>query len=199
MRPKYPSRAIVLARYPSGEANVSLILLTPEFGLVRARAQGLRKPGAKLASALQTLTECEAVLVRGKDGWRLSGAVLLENWARKLPGPAKERAGRITSLILRLVRGETSDPTIFFVFNDFLTSLTELSEEHQELAEVVAALAILNDLGLDDGGSARKRACVFGGCSWGTGSKEERPYCARESWNFGIWPVAIPCFNTRNG
>lgn len=151
MRPKYPSRAIVLARYPLGEANISLVLLTPEFGLVRARAQGLRKPGAKLASALQTFTECEAVLVRGKDGWRLSGAVRIENWARKLSGRAKERAGRIASLILRLVRGETGDPTIFFVCNDFLVSLCELSEEHQELAEVVAALAILNDLGLDDG------------------------------------------------
>jgi recombinational DNA repair protein (RecF pathway) len=160
MRPKYPSRAIVLARYPLGEANVSLILLTPEFGLVRARAQGLRKPGAKLASALQTLTACEAVLVRGKDGWRLSGAVLLENWARKLSGRAKERAGRIAVLILRLVRGETSDPTIFFVFNDFLISLLELSEEHQELAEVIAALAILNDLGLDDG-EVPESALVF--------------------------------------
>jgi len=151
MRPKYPSRGIVLARYPLGEANVSLILLTPEFGLVRARAQGLRKPGAKLAPALQTLSLCEAVLVRGKEGWRLSGAVLEKNWARTLSGSAKERAGRIASLILRLVRGETSDPVIFFVFNDFLTALEALSEEEQELAEVIAALAILNDLGLDDG------------------------------------------------
>jgi recombinational DNA repair protein (RecF pathway) len=160
MRPKYPSRGIVLARHATGEANVSLSMLTPEFGLVRARAQGVRKPGAKLAPALQTLTECEAVLVRGKDGWRLSGAVLADNWARKLPAAARARAGRIAALILRLVRGETSDPTIFFVFTDFLASLLVLPEDQQELAEVVAALAILNDLGLDDG-EVPERALAF--------------------------------------
>lgn len=150
MRPKYPSRCIVLARYPAGEANVSLILLTPEFGLVRARAQGLRKEGAKLAPALQTLAECEAVLVRGKDGWRLSGAVLSENWARALSSASRERAGRIAALIMRLVRGESADPTIFFLFTDFLTALMRLPEEHQEMGEVVTALALLNTLGLDD-------------------------------------------------
>lgn len=160
MRPKYPSRGIVLARYPHGEASTTLMVLTPEFGLIRVRAQGLRKPGAKLAPALQTLTECEAIFVRGKDGWRLSGAVLVCNWTQVLSREARARAGRVASLILRLVRGESSDPTIFFVFNDFLSSLRALSEVHQELAEVVVALAILKDLGLDDG-ELSEQALVF--------------------------------------
>lgn len=151
MRPKYPSRGIVLARYPAGEANTTLVMLTPEFGLVRARAQGLRKTGAKLAPALQTLTECEAVLVRGKDGWRLSGAVLVENYTRTLTKAARERAGRIAALILRLVHGESPDPTIFYIFNDFVAALKRLPEPAQEIAEVVAALGIVNDLGLDAG------------------------------------------------
>jgi len=150
MRPKYSSRSIVLARYPAGEANTTLILLTPDFGVVRARAQGLRKPGAKLAPALQTFAECEAVLVRGKEGWRLSGAVLLTNWSRSLTPSARERAGRVAVLILRLVRGESADPTMFFLFADFLSSLLRLDETSQELAEIVAALAVLRALGLDD-------------------------------------------------
>lgn len=151
MRPKYPSRGIVLARYPAGEANTTLAILTPEFGLVRARAQGLRKMGSKLSPALQTLTECEAMLVRGKDGWRLSGAVLVQNFAQTLSLTSRERAGRISALILRLVRGESPDPTVFYIFSDFLNALSNLSEEEQELAEVIAALGIVNDLGFDDG------------------------------------------------
>lgn len=151
MRPKYPSRGIVLARYPAGEANATLAILTPEFGLVKAHVQGIRKPGAKLAPALQTFSQCEAILIRGKDGWRMSGAVLAENFARALSPSARERAGRIAALILRLVRGERADPGVFFIFSSFLAALKRLPEDVHEIAEVTAALGIVNDLGLDDG------------------------------------------------
>lgn len=151
MRPKYAVRGIVLARYPAGEANATVALLTAEFGLARVRAQGIRKPSAKLAPALQTLAECDAMLVRGKEGWRLSGAVLSENWFRALRPSARERAGRMAALILRLVRGESSDPALFEAFSGLLRALAELPEEQEDAAEVVAALAIVRALGLDDG------------------------------------------------
>mgnify|MGYP001567250827 CR=1 FL=1 len=76
MRYKYETRGIVLSRAPSGEANAFITLITPELGLVRARAQGVRKPGAKLAAALATFAESSLVLVRGKEDWRIAGAVL---------------------------------------------------------------------------------------------------------------------------
>ncbi len=151
MRPKYPVRGIVLTRYPAGEANVSLVLLTSEFGLVRVRAQGLRKEGAKLAPALQTLAECDAMLVRGKEGWRLSGAILAENWFRILRPSARERAGRMAALILRLVHGESGDSALFDAYAGLLRALAELPSEQEDTAEVVAALAIVRSLGLDDG------------------------------------------------
>jgi recombinational DNA repair protein (RecF pathway) len=141
----------VLTRYPAGEANASLVLLTSEFGLVKVRAQGLRKPGAKLAPALQTLVECDAILVRGKEGWRLSGAVLVENWFRLLRPSARERAGRMSALILRLVRGESADAALFDAFGGLLRALSTLPPEQEDAAEVVAALAIVRALGLDDG------------------------------------------------
>src|SRR3989338_714111 len=78
MRHKYETRGIVLSRSPVGEAIPFVTLLTPELGLVRALAQSIRKPNAKLASALTTFAESSVVLVRGRDGWRLSGAVLEE-------------------------------------------------------------------------------------------------------------------------
>lgn len=126
-----------------------LALLTPEFGLIRARAQALRKPGAKLAPALQTLSECEAVLLRGKDGWRLSGATLVENWAKRLPPAARIRAGRIASLLLKVLNGESADPGLYTAFSSYLRALSELPEDTQDVAECVAALSIVRTLGLD--------------------------------------------------
>lgn len=151
MRHKYETTALILARTPLAESAALVTLLTEDFGIVRARAEGLRKPGAKLAHALQTLDQCAATLVRGKEAWRLSGAVLEESWFRKLSRTERLRAGRIAGLMLRLVHGEVNDPSLFILFTAFLTALPSLSEEAQDTAEIMTALRILAVLGLDGG------------------------------------------------
>ncbi len=151
MRPRYSAEAIVLARSPLAEASALLYLLTHEFGLVKARAQGVRKPGAKLASAVQTLNESDVILVRGKDGWRLSGATLAKDWFATLPAPARSRAGRISRLLMRLVHGESNDAAPFYIFRGLLETLPTLTDPEADAAETLAALRLLRALGLDAG------------------------------------------------
>lgn len=151
MRQKYTTTAIVLSRHNIGDANVRVALLTPDFGLVRARVQGVRKLGAKLAPAITTLSEIDATLLHARDGWRLSGATQVTDHFDGLSMTARLRAGRIAALLLRLVRGERSDPGVFHTFRDFLTALPTLSDAEQDAAECLAALNILAHLGLDAG------------------------------------------------
>lgn len=151
MRHKYSTHAFVLGRVPAREAGLLVVLLTPEFGLIRARAEGLRRPGAKLAHALQTFCESDITLVRGRDGWRVTGALLTENWFIRLSPSAAERAGRIAGLMLRLVHGEVNEPELFTLFSSFMAALPELSEEVQDAHECVVALRVLAALGLDAG------------------------------------------------
>src|SRR5487761_2292548 len=120
MRHKYETRGIVLARSPLGEANAFVTVLTPELGLVRARAQGVRKSGAKLAAALATFAESSLVLVRGKEGWRVAGAVLEENWFMRIErAAARAAAARVSGLLTRLVAGEAHDPALYPVMKGF--------------------------------------------------------------------------------
>jgi recombinational DNA repair protein (RecF pathway) len=151
MRHKYPTEAIVFSRTPLAEESALLTLLTRDLGLVRARAQGVRRPGAKLASSLATFAESDLVLVAGKEGWRVSGALLRESWFRKLPRAARTRAARIASLILRLVHGETPDSSLFETFKAFLSALSEFPQSLHDSAECLAALRVLSALGLDAG------------------------------------------------
>jgi len=151
MRHKYPTEAIVLSRAPLAEESALVTLLTRDVGLIRARAQGIRKPGAKLASALATFAESEIVLVAGKEGWRVSGALLRESWFRTLSRPARTRAGRIASLLLRLVHGEIPDPALFDIFKGFLSALADFPEPMHDSVECLAALRLLSALGLDAG------------------------------------------------
>lgn len=152
MRHKYETRAIILSRSPLGEANALITLLTPDLGLVRARAQGVRKSGAKLSHALITLAECDIVLVRGKESWRIAGAIPVENWFARLgKASPRARAGRINNLLLRLAAGESRELELFTTVRSFFEALAALPENLHEAAEILAALRILAALGLDDG------------------------------------------------
>ena len=152
MRHKYETRAIILSRSQVGEASSFIILLTNELGLVRVLSQGVRKSGSKLAHALTTFAESDVVLVRGKDGWRLSGAVIVENWFARLGyAEPRVRAGRICNLLFRLVAGETNDQKLFPIVRDFFDALASLPVYMHESAEILAALHILSALGLDAG------------------------------------------------
>ncbi|MGB4076380.1 MAG: recombination protein O N-terminal domain-containing protein [Minisyncoccia bacterium] len=151
MRPRYGTPALVLGRHMLGEASARIALLTPEFGLVRARAQGIRKPGAKLASALATLSESEVILVKGKEGWRLSGAVLAFAHHPLLSSSQRARAGRIASLATKLMHAESHDEAPYEIVRGFMRTLSILSEEEGETAECLAALRLLASLGFDAG------------------------------------------------
>lgn len=152
MRVKYTTRGIVLARTHSGEATTLVTILTPELGLVHARAQSVRASGAKLAAALTTLSESDFMLVRGKEGWRVAGAVLEDAWFSRLPNiGVRARVGRLTGLILRLVAGEAHDTELYPIVRGLLIALTTLPEDQHEAIEMLAALRILAALGLDIG------------------------------------------------
>ena len=149
MHHKYSTRAIVLGRFPLAEAASLLVLLTEHLGLIRVKAQGLRKGSSKLAHALQTLSEADVMLIRGREGWGLAGAVLHYAHAPKLSPALRTRAARVGELMLRLVRGETPDPLLFTVYSAFITALPNSTDERADAAEVLTALRMLFILGLD--------------------------------------------------
>ena len=151
MRHKYETRGIVLSRSPIGEANAFVAILTSDIGLVRARAQGLRRSGAKLASSLTTFSESSLILVRGKESWRIAGSVLEENWFTQMQINSRVRAARVSGLLLRLVTGESNDQMLFLIVSNFFKSLVDLPEDFHDSSEVLAVLRILAVLGLDRG------------------------------------------------
>ena len=152
MRHKYDTRGIVLSRTPLGEANALVTILTPELGLVYARAQGVRNSGAKLSAALTTFAESSVILVRGKEGWRIVGSVLEESWFDRIEAfSSRKRAARISGLLIRLVVGEVRDPALFSIIRGFFEALATLPDDAHEAAEMLAALRTLSVLGLDAG------------------------------------------------
>jgi DNA repair protein RecO (recombination protein O) len=151
MRHKYQTLGIVLSRKDHGEANVLVSILTPELGLVRARVQGVRKSGAKLATGITTLATSSCTLVRGKEGWRLVGALNERNDAKTLSFEGREVVGRVAFLIDRLVKGESQDDRLFTVFYTLLNTLRAYTGDEYELYEYLGVLYILALHGVESG------------------------------------------------
>lgn len=139
----YRTEAIVLRSYPHAEADRMLMLYTEDFGLIHARAQGVRHERSKLRYALTDFSRVHASLVRGKAGWRLVGAIPIA----QAPSSRKELIvfARVCSLVLRLVHGEDRNEYLFHTLNAAHEQL--FSGEDAELIEAVSVSRVLHALG----------------------------------------------------
>ena len=132
----YSTRGFVLGSAPSGEASKTYSIYTEDFGLVRARAQGVRLVTSKLRYNLDDYAFGTFALVRGREFWRLTGAERVSLSAVGAPMRA-----RVLNLVKRLVQGEETNPELFRA----LVSLSEGTvSETDALSSVLSALGYLD-------------------------------------------------------
>ncbi len=112
---KHTTHAFVLNILPSGEKNNFITLFTRDFGMIKAKAQSVRSIDSKLRYALQEYSYVEISLVKGKDVWRITNALPINNIYFEL----KNRQSvfmviaRIFSLLRRLMPEEGCEAPIF--------------------------------------------------------------------------------------
>ena len=74
----YKTEALVLRQRPLGEADRIVILYTPNYGKLEAKAKGVRKTTSRLAGHLQPLTRCAIQLARGRSMEVVAGCQTIE-------------------------------------------------------------------------------------------------------------------------
>lgn len=140
----YHTDAFVIKSLPQSEAGKFVTLLTKDFGLVRATAQGLRYEKSKLRFAIQDYSKASVSLVRGKNGfWRLTNAVAEKNLyyslnnKTEIPGQARDDIGgvdeelfkvvaRVFRLLERLLPGEEVDSELFEIIDSGVNYLESI-------------------------------------------------------------------------
>ncbi len=96
----HTSEGIVLNKTSYGEYDALYDIYTKEFGKIRARAQGVKKEGAKLKGHLEPLSMVRVTFVLGKRGERLTHATLVRFWEGMRQNQEKLFAGlRIAGLM----------------------------------------------------------------------------------------------------
>lgn len=146
----YTTKGLVLQARPSKEADRVYSILTEDFGLVRARASGARKIESKLRGALEPLSFSSISLVRGKEYWRITGAVLGSNMAKELEDKEVLKAfAKSLMLIGRLIAGEESHPRVYKILEeaaDFAKS-SPSDVLNAEALEIHILINVLHELG----------------------------------------------------
>lgn len=151
----YQTEGFVIGHKNTGESNRLFYLLTRDFGLVVATAQGVRELKSKLRYTLQYLSYANINLVRGKGIWRLTTAEKLNHINTATKKENRIVAGRITNLLKRLLVHEAKHPDIFEETHEALDFLSKetLSPDEYKALEVIFVMRVLNMLGYWDSSS----------------------------------------------
>ncbi len=116
--------AIILASRESGEFDRIYTMYTAEKGLVRARAQGVRKPNAKLAGHLEPGTVSEVYVARARGRGRITSAITLcELKSVKKDFEDLKKTLEIFRFMSKNFSEEEKDARIFKLLRDFLIFL----------------------------------------------------------------------------
>lgn len=145
----YTTKAIIIKSIPIAEANKLYFLLTEDFGLIKATAQGIRLSKSKLKGHLQDFYFSKISFVKGRELWRITSSEVIyqENFLRDLNKIYIVK--NIFFILLRLIHGEERNQNLFDCVEKLYLFLLEnnINIEDSKNVESITVLRILNILG----------------------------------------------------
>lgn len=141
----YITEALVCGSLNSNTADRTLFLFTREAGMIFAQVKSMREERSKHRYALQDFSHARVTLVRGKSGWRITGAEAIQNLYSKTTTRDARAFLRNTFLLLRrVIHGETPHSAIF---DDILSAENLCESIDPKRLEIILAHRILYTLG----------------------------------------------------
>ena len=145
----YHTDALILGSEQEGEGSRRFALLTRDLGLISAFATSVREERSKLRYGLLDLSFAVFTLVRGRESWRIVGAILEKNLVKDFQDMPETilLCARIVRLLRRLVTGEEKNERLFEVVREAVASLHATPRLAVAEVEIVLVLRILYLLG----------------------------------------------------
>lgn len=122
--------AIVLKKKEIGETDRLYVLYTSKQGKVQVVGKGVRKPAAKLAGQLETLTQGLVIVEKGRGTGRIVGAVADDVYADiRTDVDILKRILETVSAFERLVGWDEPDKELFRLLSTYLSLADELARD----------------------------------------------------------------------
>ena len=139
----YKTEAIIIGRHNFGEADRIIVLLTPDRGVVRGVAKGVRRIKSRLAGHLELFSRSELMLAEGRNLDVITSARLQSHVSIGDNYEAMRLAYLIAEMTNRL-SGEGEHPGLFNLVRDSLEAVTG---EPDVVLEFWFKLRLLDELG----------------------------------------------------
>lgn len=146
----YHTEGFVLGGQPVGEANKYFRIFTKDFGMIGATAQGVRLIQSKLRYSLQDYSYSRISLVRGKNTWKIIGAIKEKNLFESLNDCGKfDIIAKAFLLLNRLVRGEEKNEPLFnhILYACEFIERSDFDLDYLKNCEYILVMRILQSLG----------------------------------------------------
>ncbi len=141
----YETEGVIISSRDKGETSRDFKILTHNFGVIFASAQGVRRFNSKLKSFLVSFKPVRFFLVRGRETWRIVNVMEIEG--HRLGVSERSHVVRPLSLISKLVQGEEPEPRLYCIIKELYAALPTMKDVEQSLAEELASLRIMFILG----------------------------------------------------
>lgn len=135
---EYKYTGIILSKFDVGEADRLYVIYTREIGKIRAKAVGVRKPGAKLAASLENFTLSDITVVKKQGIGKITGSIV-ENSFPNIKNNLDALAAVFEALKIfdRLISQEEKDEKVFALLLEFLEALDAIKNGGKEKVEIL--------------------------------------------------------------
>ncbi len=130
----YHTNSIVLDTFPTGEADMTILLFTKELGMISAVAKSVRSAKSKLKYSLQIGSISKVDLVRGKQVWRIISATPVDR-INILDQETRRVVSKSFRFIKRMVDKEKEEKGIYSDLEALLFS-TKKGHSSEKLGEI---------------------------------------------------------------
>jgi DNA repair protein RecO (recombination protein O) len=142
----YKTKGIVVGRHNLGEADRIMVILTPEHGVVRAVARGVRRIKSRMAGHLELFCESELMLAEGRNLDVVTSARLLWHGDLTADYSRLQTAYLVAEMISRLSGEEQAHPGMYELVQATLQRLADGADAGPAL-ELWFKLRLLDVLG----------------------------------------------------
>ncbi len=148
----YTTDSIILKRTGSGEADISLHILTRDLGLIIASARSARLGVSKLRSGLQEYSTAKISVIKSKNGWKITNVVDTDNFFFSTSVYSRKLLAQISLVLTKMIVGEYPQKDIYELVYKSFTALDKIEKEDLPALEALTVLRVLYLLGYVEGG-----------------------------------------------
>ncbi|MBP6879393.1 MAG: DNA repair protein RecO [Candidatus Pacebacteria bacterium] len=142
----YHTNSIVLDTFPTGEADMTILLFTKELGMILAVAKSVRSAKSKLRYSLQIGSVSKVDLVKGKQVWRVISATPIDR-INILDAETRAVVAKAVRFVKRMVDKEKEERGIYSDLESLLFS-TKKGHSKEKLAEIELVFYLRSLFGL---------------------------------------------------